>query len=170
MSACRQWNEKPAADKTWTHFKSHFTAAHRQHKQMQVETAANAGYYSANAAMTQTEDQMAEATIGALENLATATAADRGVVAALTQANSRLVKQLEENASELRELKALLHQEQCDKRGPRSSTTSASNYCWTHGYKVGSTHISLTCNTRNPGHKAEATRADNMGDSQANKE
>jgi hypothetical protein len=35
MSACRRWNEKPAADKTWTHFKSHFAAAHRQHKQIQ---------------------------------------------------------------------------------------------------------------------------------------
>jgi hypothetical protein len=42
--------------------------------------------------MTQNEYQMAEATIGALANLATATAVDRGVVAALTQANSRLVK------------------------------------------------------------------------------
>jgi hypothetical protein len=162
MSACRRWNEKPAADKTWTHFKSHFAADHRQHKQMQGETAANAGYHSANAAMTQNEDQMAEATIGALANLATATAADRGVMAALTQANSRLVKQLEENASEMRERR--------DKRGPRSSTSSASNYCWTHGYKVGKTHTSLTCNTRNPGHKAEATRAENMGGSQANKE
>jgi hypothetical protein len=170
MSACRHWNEKPAADKTWTHFKSHFAAARRQHKQMQGETAANAGYHSANAAMTQNEDQMAEATIGALANLATATAADRGVVAALTQADSRLVKQLEENASELRELKALLNQERREKRGPRSSTSSATTYCWTHGYKVGKTHTSLTCNTRNPGHKAEATRADNMGGSQANKE
>jgi hypothetical protein len=45
---------------------------------------------------------MAEATIGALANMAAATAADRGVVAALNQANSRLVKQLEENSSELR--------------------------------------------------------------------
>jgi phage shock protein A len=113
--------------KTWTHFKSHFAAAHRQHKQMQGETAANAGYHSANAAMTQNEDQMAEATIGALANLATATAADRGVVAALTQANARLVKQLEENASELRELKALLSQERRDKRVPRSSTSSEIN-------------------------------------------
>jgi hypothetical protein len=40
---------------------------------------------------------MAEATIGALANLTTATAADRGVVAALTQANSRLAKHLEDN-------------------------------------------------------------------------
>jgi hypothetical protein len=54
---------------------------------------------------------MAEATIGALANLATTTAADRGVVAALTKANSRLTKQLEDNSSELRELKALLNQE-----------------------------------------------------------
>jgi hypothetical protein len=53
MSACHRWNEKPAADKTWTHLKSHFAAAHRQHKQMQGETAANAGYLSANAVMTQ---------------------------------------------------------------------------------------------------------------------
>jgi hypothetical protein len=170
MSACRRWNKKPAAGKTWTHFKSHFAAAHRQHKQMQGETAAHTGFHSANYAMTQNEDQMDEATIGALANIATSTAADRGVVAALVNANSRLVKQLEDNASELRELKALLNQERRDKRGPRSFNASASNYCWTHGYKFGKTHTSLTCNTRNPGHKSEATRADNMGGSQANKE
>jgi hypothetical protein len=52
---------------------------------------------------------MAEATIGALTNLATATPADRGVVAALTQANARLTKQLEDNSAELWELRALLH-------------------------------------------------------------
>jgi hypothetical protein len=113
---------------------------------------------------------MAEATIVALANLATATAADICVVEALTQANARLVKQLEENASELRELKALLNQERRDRRGPISSTSSATTYCMSHGYKVGNTHTSLTCNTRNPGHKAEATRAGNMGGSQANKE
>jgi hypothetical protein len=137
---------------------------------MKGETAVTAGLHSANAAMTQTEDQMAESTIGALANLTIATASDRGVVAALTQANSRLVKQLQETASEFRELKALLHQERCDKRGPRSFNASANNYCWTHGYKVGKTHTRLTCNTHNPDHKAEATRADKMGGSQANKE
>jgi hypothetical protein len=114
MSACRRWNEKPAAEKTWTHFKSHFAAAHRQNKQMQRESAATAGYHSANAAMTHNEDQMAEATIGAFS--------DRGVVASLTQENSRLAKQLEENSSELRELKALLNQERRDKRAQEVST------------------------------------------------
>jgi hypothetical protein len=32
MSACRRWNEKPSAEQTWTHFKSHFAAAHCHHK------------------------------------------------------------------------------------------------------------------------------------------
>jgi hypothetical protein len=137
---------------------------------MQGESAANAGYHSANAAMTHHEDQMAEDTIGALANMATATASDRGAVAALTHANSRLVKQLEENSSELRELKALINQERRDKRGPRIFNSSASNYCWNNGYKVGKTHTSLTCNTPKPVHKAEATRDENMEGSQANKE
>jgi hypothetical protein len=120
--------------------------------------------------VTQNEDQMAEATIGALANMAIATAADRGVVAALTQANSRLAKQLEENSTELRELKAFLNQERRDRRGTRSFNPSANNYCWSQGYKVGKMHTSLTCNTHKSGHKTEATRAENMGGSQANRE
>jgi hypothetical protein len=137
---------------------------------MQGESAATAGYQSTNAAVTNNADHMAEATIGSLSNLATATAADRGVVAALTQANSRLEKQLEDNSTELRELKALLKKEHSEKRGQRSFNPSPSNYCWTHGYKVGSTHTSLTCKLPKPGHKKEATRADNMGGSQATRE
>jgi hypothetical protein len=170
MSACRRWNEKHTIEKTWTKFKSHFAAAHRQHKQMQRKFAATAGYDSENAGVTHNEDRMAESTIGALANLATATAADRGGVAALTQANARLAKQLEDNSHELRELKAVLKKERSEKRGQRSFNPSPRNYCWTHGYKVGSTHTSLTCKLPKPGHKKEATRADNMGGSQANRE
>jgi hypothetical protein len=170
MSACRRWNEKHTIDKTWTQFKSHFAAAHRQHKQMQGESTATADYHSPNSAVTHNEDHMDEATIGALANLATATAAYRGVVAALTQATSRLVKQLEDNPTELRELKALLKKERSEKRGQRSFNPSPSNYCWTHGYKVGSTHTSLTCKLPKQGHKKEAIRAVNMGGRQANRE
>jgi hypothetical protein len=84
MSACCRWNEKHLIEKTWTQFKSHFAAAHGQHKQMQGESAAAAGYHSSNAAVGQTEDQLTEETIGALANLVTATAADRGVLTTLT--------------------------------------------------------------------------------------
>jgi hypothetical protein len=113
---------------------------------------------------------MAEATIGALANLATATAADRSVATALTQANARLVKKLEDNSNELPELKALIKKERTENRGQRSFNPSPSNYFWTHGYKEGSTHTSLTCEIQKPGHNKEATWADNMGGSQANKE
>jgi hypothetical protein len=113
---------------------------------------------------------MAEGTIGALANLATATVSDRGVVAALTQANARLAKQLKDNSTELRELKALIKKERTEKRGQRSFNPSPSNYCWTHRYTVGNTHTGLTCKLPKPGHKKEATRADNMGGSQANRE
>jgi hypothetical protein len=92
------------------------------------------------------------------------------VVAALTQANSRLAKQLEDNSAELRELKALLNKERREKPGQRRFNPSTTNYCWTRGYKVGSTRTSLTCKLPKPGHKLEATRVDNMGGSQANRE
>jgi hypothetical protein len=92
------------------------------------------------------------------------------VVVALTQANARLVKQLEDNSNELREIKALIKKECTEKRGQRSFNPFSSNYFWMHGYKVGSTHTSLTCKLPRPGHKKEATRADNMGGSQANME
>jgi hypothetical protein len=115
MSACRRWNEKPHAEKNWAHFKAHFSAARRRHKQMLGESAATSGYHSVNAAFEKTEEQMAEANIGALANLATATAADRGVVATLPKANAHLVKQLEDNSNELRELKALIKKERTEK-------------------------------------------------------
>jgi hypothetical protein len=113
---------------------------------------------------------MADATIGALFNLATSATVDQGVVSALTQASDRLFKQLEDNSNKLRELKDLIKKERTEKRAQRSFIQSSRNHCWTHGYKVGSTHTSLTCKLPRPGHKKEATRADNMGGGQANKE
>jgi intracellular sulfur oxidation DsrE/DsrF family protein len=69
---------------------------------MKGESSATAGYHSSNAAVGKTEDQLAEATIGALANLAKTTTADRVVVSTLTEAIARLVKQLEDNSNELR--------------------------------------------------------------------
>jgi hypothetical protein len=113
---------------------------------------------------------MAEATIGALANLATATASDRGVVATLTETNARLAKQLEDNSNELWEIKALIKKERTEKRGQRSFNPSPNNYCWTHGYKVANTHTILSCSFPKQGHNREATRANSMGGSQAKKE
>jgi hypothetical protein len=91
-SDCRRWDEKIEAGKTWNNFKIRFAAAYCQHRQMQGETVGAQGY--ANAAVAQPEDDLAEQAMGSFANIATVTAVDRGVVAQLTEANSRLAKQL----------------------------------------------------------------------------
>jgi hypothetical protein len=111
MSACRRWNEKEAAYKTRTNFKIHVAATHHhQHKQVQGKYDANSGYHDANADVGQTDDQMAETTIGALANLATVTSTStyRGVVATLTEVNALLARQLEERSKEVKEVTSLL--------------------------------------------------------------
>jgi hypothetical protein len=70
----------------------------------------------------------------------------------------------------LRELKALIKKEGLEKLGQRNFNPSPNNYFWTHGYKVANTHTSLSFNLPKQGHTREATRTDNMGGSQANKE
>jgi hypothetical protein len=132
MSACRRWNEKDTADKTWENFRVHFAAAHRQHNQVHGGSAANSGYHAANAAVGQNADQMAEATIGPLANLATTTSTECGVVATLTKANSRLAKQLEDRANEMKDIKALLKKERADRKGQITFNPSPDNNCWTH--------------------------------------
>jgi hypothetical protein len=122
----------------------------------------------------QTDDQMDEASIGALANLATATSAatstDRGVVATLTEVNTRLARQLEDRSKEVKEVKALLKKEHAERRGQRHVIPSANNYCWSHGYKVAKSHTGQSCNFPKNGHKREATKANNMGGCQAKKE
>jgi hypothetical protein len=81
-----------------------------------------------------------------------------------------LAKQLEDNAIDLPELNALLKKERTERRGQRKFNPYPSNYFWKYGYKVDNTHTSLSCNFTKQGHNQEATRADNMGGSQANKQ
>jgi phage shock protein A len=100
---------------------------------MQGETIGAQAF--ANAAVTQaSEDDLAEQARGAFANLETATAVDRNVVAQLTEANSRLTKQLEDNATSLKEVKALLKKERAERasggntdRPPRRSFTPCSD-------------------------------------------
>ena len=46
--------------------------------------------------------------------------------------------------------------------GKKKSTTSHTNYCWSHGF-VG--HIGTKCNNKKPGHQDSATAANHMGGS-----
>jgi sulfur relay (sulfurtransferase) DsrC/TusE family protein len=108
---------------------------------MQGETTAASGY--ANAAVAQTaDDDLAEAAIDAFENLATVTAVDRGIVATLTDANYRLVRQLEENFQAVKEIRALLKKERNDHGARKTFAPYIDNYCWTRGYRIAINHTS----------------------------
>jgi hypothetical protein len=77
-SACRGWNKINLQDQTLNNFKSHFSTAYQQHKQMQGEATASSEY--ASAAITKpVDDDIGEAAMNAFANLATATAEDRGI-------------------------------------------------------------------------------------------
>jgi hypothetical protein len=121
---------------------------------------------------------LAEQALGVFANLETATAVERNVVAQLTEANSRLAKQLEDNATSLKEVKSLLKKERAERasggntdRPPRRSfTPSSDNYCWSHDYKVARTHTSQTCMHPKEGHQREATKTNSMVGSQVNRD
>jgi hypothetical protein len=70
----------------------HFAAECHQYKQVHGESASTSGYHSANADVSEIEDEMAESTIGATPTLAKTPLSDCTVIAVLTEANSRLVK------------------------------------------------------------------------------
>jgi hypothetical protein len=144
---------------------------------MKGETVGAQGF--ANAAVTQkSEYDLAEQALGAFVNLATSTSVIQCVVAQLSDSNSRLDKQLEYNAIALKQVKALLKKERPERANGGNSerpphhtfTPSYDNYCWSHRYKVARTHTCQTCMYPKEGHYHEATKSNNMGGSQVNRD
>ena len=171
--ACREWRRRPAGEKIWTNFKTHFSEAHNDYRLTQ-NTAQTAGYHSANNAM----EGFVSDTADAFANLATATASDRTMMTELTKTNTELLRQLASQAQELQALRAQLSARNnnndttnTNTRGTRGKTryNNNENYSWTHGYDVADTHKSSSCTNPGEGHKKEATRANTMGGSNRNK-
>jgi hypothetical protein len=175
--ACREWRRRPLQEQTWVNFKTDFAIAHQEYRESQ--TTNQAGYHNANAAMELQQD-----TAMAIANLATATAADRSTVTALCATNAQLTTDLTATYALLtaaRQTIAALQVEVATLKATASSTvgthnpparvyTPNTNYCWTHGYKVGGRHTSSSCTNPATGHQTAATRAAPMGGSIRGKE
>jgi hypothetical protein len=67
MSACHGWNENEDADRTLIDFKTQFDASYDQHKKTQGESATTSGCHATHVDVAKTEDEMADATTGALK-------------------------------------------------------------------------------------------------------
>jgi hypothetical protein len=92
--ACRAWQSRAIAGKTWAQLKIDFATAHREFR-LTNQTAQQSGFHSSNMMIEQGRDDSMQETAEAIAQLATATASDRGTVAMLTTTNAKLANQLE---------------------------------------------------------------------------
>jgi 5-methylthioribose kinase len=93
-NACRAWQSRAIAGKTWAQFKIDFATAHREFR-LTNQTAQQSVFHSANMMIEQCHDESMQDTVEAIAQLATATSSDRGTVATLTTTNAKLATQLE---------------------------------------------------------------------------
>jgi hypothetical protein len=165
--ACRAWQSREIAGKTWAQFKIDFATAHREFR-LTNQTAQQSGFHSANMMIEQGRDESMQDTVDAITQLATAAASDRGTVATLTTTNAKLANQLEAAHALIAQLKneiaTLKNKIKPAWQGQRpNKTTNNDSYCWSHGYQVAKLHTSATCNMKKSGHKNAATKTDTMG-------
>jgi hypothetical protein len=102
--ACRVWQSRAIAGKTWAQFKIDFATAHREFH-LANQTAQQSGFHSANMMIEQGREETMQGTVDAIAQLATSTASDRGTVATLTTTNAKLATQLEAAQAQIAQLK-----------------------------------------------------------------
>jgi hypothetical protein len=160
LDDCKIWKRRDAPYKTWAHFKTDFSLAHREFRDARSTTAGATDYRSNN--VTYQQD-----TIDAIACLATATASDRHTVAVLTETNSALTKELAIVNAKL--VTALLANSRLAVPSATSSDSrmDARHYCWSCGYQC--LHYSSRCPCPKEGHQKGAKASNIMGGSTANK-
>jgi hypothetical protein len=172
--ACRAWQSRAIAGKTWAQCKLDFATAHREFR-LTNQTAQQSGFHSANMMIKQVREDTMQDTVDAIAQLATATASDRGTVATLTTTNAKLATQLEAAQAHIAQLKNEIATLK-NKIKPAwqvqqpIKTTNNDSYCWSHGYQVARSHTIATCNMKKSGHQDAANKSNPMGGVQWGKE
>eukprot|EP00957_Ditylum_brightwellii_P151160 11509720-Ditylum_brightwellii.AAC.1 len=100
--ACREWNQKQTADKTYLNLLDHFTRAHRKLHQLQT-AARNAGYTANLVKAHEPDEELRHRTAEAIANLAEGTTSDRTAVANLSTVNTDLSQQFINLAKQVKE-------------------------------------------------------------------
>jgi hypothetical protein len=101
QDACRACQIRPASQNTWTKFKIHFAAAHREFR-LTNQTAHQSGFHSA---ITIIEHHPYQGTADAIVQLVVSIASDRDTVVTLTDTNAKLTLQLETSQTYIQKLK-----------------------------------------------------------------
>jgi hypothetical protein len=172
--ACKAWQSRVIAGKTWAQFKLYFATAHCEFR-LTNQTAHQSEFQSVNMMIKQGREETMQDTVDAIAQLATETASDRGTVATLTTTNAKLATQLEAAQAQIAQLKneiaTLKNKIKPAWQGQRPiKTTNNDSYCWWHDYQVAKLHMSATCNMKKSGHKDTANKSNPMGGVQWGKE
>jgi hypothetical protein len=172
--ACRAWQSRGIAGKTWAQFKLDFATAHREFR-ITNQTAQQSCFHSANMMIEQGHEETMQDTVDTITQLATATASDLGTVATLTTTNTKLATQLEAAQAHISQLKneiATLKNniKPAWQRQRPIKMFNNDSYCWSHGYQVAKSHTSATSNMKKSGHQYAANKSNPMGGVQWGKE
>ena len=169
----REWSRLPPAQKTWTHFKTHFRQAHQELKEagdLQIRdtqfNSANLVQDVINGVQTALHPPEPEPPQAFLQHMAN------------NAAQQQMMPQMMEQMMHLLQQMSVM-QQQMHSQSPTSTVTSNSSnsssrrrrtrtttsfYCWSHGACA---HPSSTCNSKRPGHQDGATFNNKMGGSTA---
>jgi hypothetical protein len=148
--ACREWQSRAIAGKTWAQFKIDFATVHREFRPTN-QTANQSGFHSVNMMIKQEHGESMQDTAEAIVQLATATASYSGTAATLITTNTKVATQLEaahaliaKIKNEIATLKSMIKPVWQGQRPVK--TTNNDSYCWSHGYQVVKSHTSAICN------------------------
>ena len=194
-----EWEERALVDKTWANWKTVYNAAYTARKRLLLASGGGEPLPAANSITpappslsTMLGASLPDATTTSLDNyldnLADAATQESTLLGKMMEKLDTLCNQVASLNTAVNNLKQQLNNPAGNqahnnnnnnnnnsgtRRNNNRSTTrtnyAVNGYCWTHGYKVGTTHSSATCTGKAPGHKDEATRSNTMNGSTANK-
>jgi hypothetical protein len=176
----KEWKRMIAGNRTWANWKTHWTDAFQEKREL-VRLTGIAYDGMANNAQT---DEMGDKMVSALDNLANAAVQKNDTFEQLLATNKTLSdtnkRQQEDNQKLLAIISALSTKQAGTsyKKPPERDGGAASDvqwdptgYCWSHGYKVKMGHSSASCEKHRPGHAdhLNAKRGDAQGGCEWNK-
>jgi hypothetical protein len=172
------WEGLPSINHTWRAWKVAFLLAHLK-CQRQLQASGVGGPLGSAHAVTPAPAATIDRLGTALDNLALAAASDTTVLQQLRASNlalSSLVtmltaanKKLAEVLAKAKPTSPLVATLGAPRPVQSTNTPFPGNYCWMHGHQCSQHHTSMTCGNKAVDHKDNATAANTMGGSKANK-
>jgi hypothetical protein len=154
---CREWRDKPAADKTFDNLKLHFKKWDKDRKLL--ATSSSAGYHGANHA-SNVPSSDSQDTLSQLQQQ----------IQALTSALATASTSAPNNSppSALQATSTATSGSSSTLTPPTGAATTPApvSYCWSHGSSRNRRHTSATCLHPREGHQATATLENKLGGSE----